>query len=309
MQAGNRDDMVLVRVYGLNTEVIIDRDAEIRNMRLFHSAGCGPALLATFANGIAYEFVPGDILTVENVPDPAVNQGVIDMFAKMHRIKLEPGAGEKPCLWDRLRQFLEASPDGGFEPGTSGADEKKAKRFQECGIPSRARLLAEIEQMERELGPANESPVVHCHNDLLLGNIVRDGKKGKVTFIDHEYGAPNFQAFDLGNHFTEWGGVDGEIDYARYYPSEAVQKEWLRRYLVAYYKEGGEEEGREPTEEEVQSLYVDTNRFSLCANLKWGIWATVQAKNSNIDFDFLDYARQRLGEYFRRKEQFLAMKH
>ena len=308
MQAGNRDDMVLVRVYGLNTEVIIDRDAEIRNMRLFHSAGCGPALLATFANGIAYEFVPGDILTVENVPDPAVNQGVIDMFAKMHRIKLEPGAGEKPCLWDRLRQFLEASPDGGFEPGTSGADEKKAKRFQECGIPSRARLLAEIEQMERELGPANESPVVHCHNDLLLGNIVRDGKKGKVTFIDHEYGAPNFQAFDLGNHFTEWGGVDGEIDYARYYPSEAVQKEWLRRYLVAYYKEGGEE-GREPTEEEVQSLYVDTNRFSLCANLKWGIWATVQAKNSNIDFDFLDYARQRLGEYFRRKEQFLALKH
>lgn len=54
----------------------------------------------------------------------------------MHKIKLE-GARETPCMWSRLRRFLRASPDGGFEPGTSGADEAKARRFRECKIMSR----------------------------------------------------------------------------------------------------------------------------------------------------------------------------
>jgi ethanolamine kinase len=31
----------------------------------------------------------------------------------------------------------------------------------------------------------------------------------------------------------------------------------------------------------------------------WGIWALIQSKYSAIDFDFLNYAVQRLGEYKR----------
>ncbi len=297
-QEGNKDDMVLVRVYGVNTEVIIDREAEIRNMKLFHASGCGPALLATFANGIAYEFVPGRIFDVDMAPDPKFNQPVVEMLARMHRMPVADGA--RPEMWNRLRKFLSASPDGGFAPGTAGADEKKAARFRECGIMSRSELAAEVDELEKALS-GTDSPVVHCHMDLLLGNIVYNEKSGKVTFIDHEYGTPNYQAFDLGNHFVEFVGVDGELDYNRYYPSEAVQLDWLRRYLRAYNS------GKEPTDKEVRHLYVETNKFALCAHLKWGIWALVQAKNSTIDFDFIDYARQRLDEYKKRKQEFLSL--
>ena len=52
-------EMVLVRVYGAKTELIIDRNAEIRNMTVLNEVGCGCELYAQFGNGLAYEFLPG----------------------------------------------------------------------------------------------------------------------------------------------------------------------------------------------------------------------------------------------------------
>ena len=56
-------DMVLVRVYGAKTELIIDRNAEVRNMTVLNQVGCGCELYAQFANGLAYEFLPGEMYT------------------------------------------------------------------------------------------------------------------------------------------------------------------------------------------------------------------------------------------------------
>lgn len=264
---GAKTDMVLVRLYGLKTELIVDRAAEIRNMQLLHNNGLGPALLATFGNGIAYPFVPGDIATVDNITDPAVNQPIIETFAKMHKIEVER---KEACMWERMRNFLDNSPDDGMRE-----DPAKAARFKECGIMSKPELAKEIDDMEAALKDC-KSPVVFCHNDLLLGNIIL-GDDDKVTFIDYEYGEANYLAFDVGNHFTEFVGVGDKLDYEGRYPSEAFQKEWLGRYLKAY------KNGAEATEEEIHEMYVEVNKFSLCANLKWGTWALVQAKNSTLD--------------------------
>lgn len=51
-----------------------------------------------------------------------------------------------------------------------------------------------------------DSPVVFAHNDLLLGNVIYNESKNKVTFIDYEYADYNYQAFDIGNHFAEFVG-------------------------------------------------------------------------------------------------------
>ena len=75
---GNKEDMVLIRVYGNNTEKMIDRDAEKRNMKLFSDHGCGSKIYAEFANGIAYEYIPGVIFTKETVRDPKYNQKIIE---------------------------------------------------------------------------------------------------------------------------------------------------------------------------------------------------------------------------------------
>jgi hypothetical protein len=54
--------MVLVRVYGSNTEKYIDRKAEIRNMQMFNENGCGSKIYASFKNGIVYALIPGSVV-------------------------------------------------------------------------------------------------------------------------------------------------------------------------------------------------------------------------------------------------------
>lgn len=51
------------------------------------------------------------------------------------------------------------------------------------------------------------SPVVFAHNDLLLGNVIYTESCERVSFIDYEYADHNYQAFDIGNHFTEFAGM------------------------------------------------------------------------------------------------------
>lgn len=60
------------RVYGLGTEAIIDRDAELENMRQLAKLGEGSQLFARFNNGIAYEFVPGQLLTQHMTQEPKI---------------------------------------------------------------------------------------------------------------------------------------------------------------------------------------------------------------------------------------------
>lgn len=51
------------------------------------------------------------------------------------------------------------------------------------------------------------NPVVFCHNDLLLGNILHDVLNKTVHFIDFEYAGPNYQAYDIANYFNEFSGI------------------------------------------------------------------------------------------------------
>jgi ethanolamine kinase len=72
-------------------------------------------------------------------------------------------------------------------------------------IPPKNKLEEEYAVLKAELCSLG-SPVVFCHNDLLLANIIYNTKKRTVTFIDYEYSSYNYQAFDIGNHFAEFAG-------------------------------------------------------------------------------------------------------
>ena len=67
-----KDEVILVRVYGQSTDLIIDRDAERQNMQILHRAGCAPPLYCTFNNGLCYGFVHGVCLDVDLVRDEVV---------------------------------------------------------------------------------------------------------------------------------------------------------------------------------------------------------------------------------------------
>ena len=44
-------------------------------------------------------------------------------------------------------------------------------------------------------------------------------------------------------------------------------------------------------------LYQEVEKFSVCGHLIWSTWAVIQAVNSKIEFDYMEYARQRVEQY------------
>lgn len=266
-------DVVLVRVYGNNTDLLIDRKAETRNFKLLNSFGYAPKLYATFDNGLVYEYVPGNTLTTASVIDPQIWPLVARQMARMHRINLDLVQTESkaPILENKAKQFL------GIVPAIF-TDPKKHKRVTEM-FPTLLELRQEFDELYAHL-KVQQSTTVFCHNDLLLGNVIyTEAEEGRVTFIDYEYAGCNYQAFDIGNHFSEYAGVD-PIDYTLY-PSEAYQKAWLKVYLTEYLAP------QPVTDAAIHRLYVQVNKFSLAAHFLWAIWALIQAENSTIEFDFL----------------------
>lgn len=291
-------DMVLVRVYGAKTELIIDRTAEVRNMTVLNQVGCGCQLYAQFGNGLAYEFLPGETLSISSAKSASIYPAVASAMAKMHKlVDLGPEVPREPCMWKKLHMFLEQYPEEDEFPDKQRLDESNI---------SRQRLTAEVLLLEKKLKASCKSPIVFTHNDLLLANIVinhdeknSDGSS-KVSFIDYEYGDYNYQECDIANHFDEMAGVEN-MDFLRDYPKKEFQLEWIRAYLKEY-------DGCEPDENRLMDFYNNVAQFSLCYHLMWGLWGLVQAKISKIEFDFVAFALARLGEYFRAKDERLALK-
>ncbi|XP_055843001.1 ethanolamine kinase [Episyrphus balteatus] len=288
-------NVVLVRVYGNKTDLLIDRKAETRNIKLLHSYGFAPSLFATFKNGLAYEYVPGVTLNPESVTKPEIWKLVACRMADMHKVSQDngltiPSSTRESMLWKKVQSFFDLVPE-------RFSDADKHSRLEKTFLPI-SKIRNEFEMLYKKLKSLN-SPLVFAHNDLLLGNVIYTESLSQITLIDYEYADYNFQAFDIGNHFAEFAGVD-EVDYKRY-PSKEFQLNWLRTYLESYLGTS------QVSDEQVETLYVQVNQFALAAHFFWTIWALIQAEYSTIDFDFVDYAFTRYNEYLSKKDQFLSL--
>ena len=116
-------------------------------------------------------------------------------------------------------------------------------------------LVARIEQAVR----AVSLPVVSCHNDLLCENFIDDGHWLRI--VDYELSGNNDPCFDLGNTAQE-ANLDDD----------------LRAVLCEAYF------GRLDRQQ-----LARMNLFALMSDVGWTLWGAIQAKISNLDFDFTDY--------------------
>lgn len=105
------DDVVLVRVYGNKTDLLIDRKAETRNIKLLQSYGFAPNLFATFKNGLAYEYVPGVTLTSDTIVKPKVWRLIARRMAEMHKIDCGFEYVKEPSLCSKMNQFFDLIPE------------------------------------------------------------------------------------------------------------------------------------------------------------------------------------------------------
>ena len=130
-----------------------------------------------------------------------------------------------------------------------------------------------------------------------------------IVLIDLEYAGWNPRGFDLGNHFCEWASnfqsaQPHQLDFERCYPNHQQQKTFLTAYLTPKASSSSSAAAPipAPSEDEVESLIDEANEYALASHLYWGTWGLLQSCLSNLDFDFLAYASQRLRAYYKGME-------
>ncbi|TPX17448.1 uncharacterized protein E0L32_003091 [Thyridium curvatum] len=330
-------DAILLRAYGNGTDVIIDRQRETQNHELLMRHGLAPELLARFRNGMAYRFIPGAVARPEDLRRPELSVAIARRLAQWHATVpciagvthvgaamaggLDADAGRRlerridgaapgkraPNLWTVLQKWILALPT-----------KTEAQRARQADLQTELeRLVGELSQ-RRGLG---EDGLVFAHTDLLSANVIvlppssPEGTGGAspaaaapqpvVTFIDYEYAVPSPAAFDIANHFAEWGGFDCDMSVL---PTVAQRRRFVSEYVRAYAgyrrRRSGEEEmvvvddDVDEVEAETARLLAEVDVFRGIPGFYWGIWALIQATISRIDFDYASYAEQRLGEYW-----------
>ncbi|XP_022767973.1 probable choline kinase 1 [Durio zibethinus] len=282
---GDLHQKVLVRIYGEGVEVFFNRDDEIRTFECMSRHGQGPRLLGRFADGRIEEFIHATTLSASDLHDPEISAIVAAKLREFHNLDM-PGPKDV-LLWERLRAW-----------------HSKAKKF--CS-PEAAKefsldiLGEEISILQKELTKGYQE-IGFCHNDLQYGNIMMDEETRAVTLIDYEYASYNPVAYDLANHFCEMAAnyhseTPHLLDYSIY-----PDMEERRRFICAYLASSG----NETSDAEVEQLLVDAEKYTLANHLFWGLWGIISGYVNKIDFDYLEYARQRFQQYWLRKPLLLG---
>ncbi|KAK6124597.1 hypothetical protein DH2020_041660 [Rehmannia glutinosa] len=270
-----------VRLYGPNTEYVINRERELQAIPYLSAAGFGAKLLGVFGNGMVQSFINARTLTPSDMRQPKLVAEIAKQLRKFHEVEI-PGSKE-PQLWNDVFKFFGRASSLKFD------NSEKQKKYEMVSFGEINKEISDLKVMTDRFN----APVVYSHNDLLSGNLMINDDEDKLYFIDFEYGSYNYRGFDIGNHFNEYAGYD--CDYSLY-PSKDEQYYFFRHYLRP-------DRPHEVSDENLEAIYAETNAYMLASHLYWALWALIQAKMSPIDFDYLGYFFLRYNEYKKQKEK------
>ncbi|KAI8629237.1 kinase-like protein [Xylariaceae sp. FL1651] len=325
-------EAILLRAYGHGTDVLIDRQRETQNHELLMKYGLAPALLARFNNGMMYRYIRGKACQPADLRTQPLYLAVARRIAQWH--------ATVPCIYETSKQrnglngvangahesTVDATTLGKPTPNVWTVMQKWIRALPTKTEAQRARqaelqkeLLWLVEKLSRRPG-LGKNGLVFAHCDLLSGNVIIEPKgpgtdvaseghgvsgpqqqqQASVNFIDYEYATPSPAAFDLANHFAEWGGF--ECDYS-VLPTRAQRLEFVREYIHTYFglvKKPDDSSSDTDIDEEIETekLVAEVDIFRGAPGFYWGIWALIQSTISQIDFDYAQYAEIRLGEYW-----------
>lgn len=277
---GESSRKVVVRIYGEGTDIFFDRDVEVQTFEFMSKNGQGPRLLGRFANGRIEEFINARTLTASDLRDPSISALIAAKMKEFHDLDM-------PCpkdvhLWDRLRNCLNEA--------------RRLSSLEEVETFHLDTIDREISLLEKELSGA-QIQIGFCHNDLQYGNIMLEEKTNSVTIIDYEYASYNPVAYDIANHFSEMAAnyhteTPHILDFSKY-PDMEERERFVRMYLSS--------SGQEPSDNEVEQLLNDVEKYTLASHLSWFLWGIISGHVNKIDFDYKEYAKQRFQEYLSRK--------
>ncbi len=271
----DESNALVIKLFGAHTELFIDRSSELNAMlKLSHDGVLSQHVLIQFKNGVIYEYASGQACSREDVRKDNISKLIAIKFAQFHSVSIDKS--EKPFLISIIKKFIQLINENQFSEIQS--------------------IISDVDIIEQRILP-NLVPnaqigkdLVLCHNDLLVKNIIYDEKREKISFIDFEYTHLNYYLYDIANHFVEYAGVEN-ADF-NLYPTHDEQKRWLKIYFQT-----------RPINEQIidDNLCHLIDQFSALSHLMWGLWALVQSRLSQLDFDYINYAKQRLDCYYKLK--------
>jgi ethanolamine kinase len=273
---------LLVRVYGDNTEVVIDRESENALFATLSQCAFAPTYHGRFVNGRVEGLLEGTrALEPHEMAEARFVGPIAQCTRQLHGIPLPSALKPEPQVWVTLRGWMDQARAVRFE----GVDAERhaaldLERFDAALSVLEGTFHASVLPAATSLGARAAVRPVLAHNDLLSGNILVD-PAGAVRFIDYEYGACAYAAFDVANHFCEYAGFDS--DFETHFPRAEARERFIRGYLP---------DSMSP--DDVRDFRRVVDFFVLPDHLWWGCWAVIQARYSPIDFDFLGYAQLRL---------------
>ena len=157
----------------------------------------GPRLFGVFPGGRLEEFIPGHPLTTVEMRSQEFSEQIARNVALVHSLEV-PVSKEPTWLADTMRTYLHR---------LSICPERVPEEEREHAVAlANWDVRQEVDWLLGFLKTV-DSPVVFSHNDINTGNIlVREDPSSwdPVVFIDYEFAAYNYRAFDIANHFNEW---------------------------------------------------------------------------------------------------------
>ena len=102
--------------------------------------------------------------------------------------------------------------------------------------------------------------LVPCHNDIVPENIINSHHQ--IYLVDFDYSGNNDFCFELGNLSVEMGYNENQVNQLVKYYCGTIQEKILSR----------------------------VNLQSIISDIGWSLWGYLQARISNLDYDFKKYA-------------------
>lgn len=316
-QAQSQPPLLLLRVYGKNVDNLIDRESELKILIKLSARRIGPKLLGIFNNGRFEQFLEGFVTMSKNeIRDPIISQILGRRMKDLHyQVDLDENERslEFPVAWLQILKWLLLF-EKEFLPKLSRETLESTllmpwTTFKELVFSYRDWLFSKYDT--DNIGENYR----FCHNDTQYGNLLlkntfdpqsivetaansstglttNSKSDNNLAVIDFEYSGPNFPAYDIADHFSEWMSDYHNLEkpyliHDEKYPSALEQLNLIRSYIEYSYEPSNSNlktESEAPSindpaalkDYDSKKLYNEIIYWRASVQFFWLIWGLIQ---------------------------------
>jgi len=274
----NPEEAIVVRVFTSGTEAIKDAaETQLLGMRIAEAGGCGAEVIASFENGIIYEFAQGETLAPEKYDSNEYRRIVAHAIAKFHHMDIPANdLPKEPRIFSDMKTTFADFPED-FGTGRYQCSDEEF-------MTSKKAYLAECARVEEEIKKV-KCDVVFSHGDLWWSNVVYNEKDGGITLIDYDLVGYNYLVHDLSRFLSVARLQLNPLSLG--FLTEAEEKDFLKAYIDRRRELMGKD-GETP-DSAVEKLYGQCTLYKMILGF-WGIGLTIQVDQRNPEAGIWKYA-------------------